>query len=114
MIITRSEMKSEKRENMRDGNGVIGITHLENPENMKNGRLFAEIDIPAGASIGPHEHGTETEYYYILEGEGIVEDDGKDTPVKAGEMVVTGGGASHSIRNSGDVPIKMIAVIVTY
>jgi mannose-6-phosphate isomerase-like protein (cupin superfamily) len=33
--------------------------------------------------------------------------------VKVGDLVETGGGASHAIRNGGSVPLTMVAVIIT-
>jgi len=114
MIIKESEMKVEVKEKMRDGEGEITIKHLANNEDLKNARLLADITIPVGASIGDHEHGNETEYYIILEGNGIVVDNGEDKEVIPGDVVVTGGGATHSIRNTGDIALKMIAVIITY
>lgn len=114
MIIKESEMSVEVRENMREGKGQITIKHLVNKENLKNARLLADITIPVGAGIGDHEHNNETEYYIILEGKGIVVDDGTDKEVTVGDVVVTGGGATHSIRNIGDSTLKMIAVIITY
>ena len=30
-----------------------------------------------------------------------------------GEVIITGGGATHSIRNGGTTPLKVIAFIVT-
>jgi mannose-6-phosphate isomerase-like protein (cupin superfamily) len=44
----------------------------------------------------------------------MVKDNGVDTPIKAGDVVVTGDGASHSIKNTGTTPLKFIAVIITY
>jgi len=114
MIINRSGMKVENKEKMRDGNGITTITHLVNCENEKNVRLIAEITLPPGASIGEHRHDSETEYYLILSGTGLVNDNGKDIEVKAGDTIVTGGGASHSIANNGNVPLVFHAVIVTY
>ena len=114
MIIRRNEMKTESKEKMRDGNGITGLTHLVNCENEKNVRLIAEINLPPGASIGEHKHDNETEYYLILSGSGVVNDSGKDIEINAGDTIVTGGGASHSISNTGDVPLVFHAVIVTY
>ena len=114
MIINRSEMKIENKEKMRDGNGITTITHLVNCENEKNVRLIAEITLPPGASIGEHRHDTETEYFLILSGSGLVNDNGKETPVKAGDTIITGNGALHSIANNGNVPLIFHAVIVTY
>jgi len=114
MIINRTEMKVENKEKMRDGNGITTIRHLVNCDNEKNVRLIAEVILPPGASIGEHCHDTETEYYFILSGSGLVNDNGKEIEVKAGDTVVTGGGAFHSIANTGDVPLVFHAVIVTY
>lgn len=114
MVVKRNDMKSEKRENMRGGDGTVTITHFDTSDNMKNCRLCCEILIPPGASIGEHEHKSETEYYIVIEGDGIVTDNGNDVQVKAGEVVITPDGSTHSIKNSGNSNLKMIAVIVTY
>jgi len=114
MITKPTEMKVEHREKMRDGNGVITIKHLVDCENEKNVRLIAEVTLPPGASVGEHIHDAETEYYIIISGKGLVNDDGKETEIKAGDVIITGGGASHSISNNSDVPLIFHAVIVTY
>jgi len=114
MVIRRNQMKVDRKEKMRGGDGVVTMVHMADPATMKNHRLVAEATIPPGASIGEHDHVNEIEYYIILEGEGIVVDDGKDVKVGPGDVVATGDGASHSIRNEGSVPLKMHAVIVTY
>ena len=114
MIVYRSEMKIEEKEKMRDGEGITRITHLLDAENEKNARMFAEVTLSPGSSIGYHQHETETEYYFILSGTGTVNDDGKEKEVKQGDAVITGNGASHSIKNTGTVPLVFHAVIVTY
>ena len=114
MINKRSEMKIENKEKMRDGNGITTITHLVNCENEKNIRLIAEVTLPPGASIGEHKHESETEYYLIISGSGLVNDNGNEIEVKTGDTIITGGGAFHSITNTGEVPLIFHAVIVTY
>lgn len=113
MIIERKDMKVEKRPHMRGGSGECTVTMLGGDSSQKHCRLMSEIVIPAGASIGEHEHSGETEYYVILEGHGIVCDDGVNKKVKPGDVVVTNNGAKHSIATTGDQPLRMIAVIVT-
>lgn len=113
MIIKPLNMETQRNENMRGGDGIISITHLDKKENMKHCRLLASIEIPEGASIGEHQHNAETEYYIIQKGEGIVCDNGTDTSVAAGDVVVTGDGSTHSIRNTGKGTLEMIAVIFT-
>jgi mannose-6-phosphate isomerase-like protein (cupin superfamily) len=113
MVLYSKEMKSEERKNMRGGDGTVTITNHVKKEQMKHCRLFCEMSIPAGGSVGEHDHVDETEYYYIKEGMGIVIDDGIDKEVSRGDMIITGGGASHSIRNIGTTPLVITAVIIT-
>lgn len=113
MIVKNSEMKHEIRQEMRGGPGEVEILHMVAPESMKNARLMAELTLSPGSGIGPHRHDKETEYYIITEGSGIVtEDDGKKS-VSKGDIVITGNGQSHSIENTGNVTLKIIAVIIT-
>jgi len=114
MITTRDQMKVQQNEKMRGGTGVVTMVHLADQSTMKHHRLLADVTIPPGASIGEHDHVNEIEYYIILEGEGIVVDNGKDVKVGPGDVVATGDGASHSIRNEGKAPLRFHAVIVTY
>ena len=114
MVIHRNEMKVEEKERMRDGDGVTRLCYLLDGSTQKNARMFAEVTLKPGSSIGYHKHESETEYYFIISGNGTVNDDGKDVQVKPGDAMITGNGASHSIKNSGSVPLVFHAVIVTY
>jgi len=114
MIIHRNEMKSESKEKMRGGEGITTFTHLVDTENEKNTRMLAEISLESNCSIGYHEHVNETEYYFILSGSGIVNDNGTEKEVKAGDAIITGNGASHSIKNTGNELLVFHAVIITY
>ena len=114
MVIQRNEMKVEEMERMRDGEGTTHLTHLVDASNEKHTRMLAEVTLNPGCSIGYHKHDNETEYYFILSGEGTVNDDGKEVPVKQGDSIITGNGASHGIKNTGSVPLVFHAVIITY
>lgn len=54
----------------------------------------------------------ETEYYWITSGEGIVTEADGEKKVTKGDMVITGGGASHAIRNEQEEDLKFLAVII--
>ena len=114
MVIRRSEMRTERRERMRGGEGIVSVTSLVGSGDLPHGRLLADLSIPPGAGIGEHEHGAETEYFIIHGGRGIVVDSGVEREVSAGDVVVTGGGATHSIRNASDQPLRLIALIITH
>jgi mannose-6-phosphate isomerase-like protein (cupin superfamily) len=114
MVIQRKNMRTEVKEKMRGGDGSAAFVYLVECENEKNIRLLAELTLQPGCSIGNHCHEAETEYYIILSGSGMVNDNGAETPVQAGDTIITGNGASHSISNTGNVPLVFHAVIVTY
>ena len=114
MVIRRNEMKTEKKERLRDGDGNCHFVYLLDGSKEKNARLFAEITLNPGCSIGYHQHDSETEYFFILSGSGTVNDNGKEVQVNQGDSIITGSGASHSIKNTGTAPLVLHAVIVTY
>jgi mannose-6-phosphate isomerase-like protein (cupin superfamily) len=112
MILRNSEMKRDVKESMRGGTGNTELLTIFPGDKLPGGRLFSEIKLVEGASIGSHTHSGETEYYYILEGEGIVLEDSGEKQVAPGDLVVTGNGESHSIRNIGSSPLRFIAIIL--
>jgi mannose-6-phosphate isomerase-like protein (cupin superfamily) len=114
MVINRNAMRLEKKEKMRGGEGIVSLLHLVECEKETNIRLLAELTLPPGASIGSHRHEGETEYFLVLSGEGLVDDNGTEKAVKAGDAIITGGGAFHSVKNTGTEALVMHAVIVTY
>ena len=113
MIIKQSNMKQETRKEMRGGPGEVEILHMVSPESMTNARLMAELTLDPGSGIGMHRHDKETEYYIITEGSGIVVEDDGEKNVAKGDIVITGNGQSHSIKNTGNTVLKFIAVIIT-
>lgn len=114
MIIRRKDMKEQVRSQMKGGLGNVTVLHLVECDNLPNIRFVGEMTLPQGASIGNHTHDKETEYYLISEGIGYVDEgDGNEVKVTKGEVVVTGGGATHCIRNGGHTDLKIIAFIVT-
>jgi len=115
MIKRASEMVTELKHQMRGGNGTVEITHIFKQDELRGkARLFARITLNKGCSIGLHEHNGEEEIFYILSGKGIVNDNGSIKEVSAGDAVLTGNGASHSIENRSEEPLVMAAVILLY
>jgi mannose-6-phosphate isomerase-like protein (cupin superfamily) len=114
MIFHRNELVVEQREKMRNGEGTATLTHFVEGQGkvQTNTNLLAEISLPPGASIGKHAHTGETEFFVFLEGSGVADDNGKEVPVKKGDVMITGGGASHSITNNSSVPLVFHATII--
>ena len=115
MVKKRSDMTTEVRERMREGRGTVELLHVFRQEELRGKtRLFARLRIPRGSAIGFHRHDGEEEIFYILSGEGVVNDNGETKRVAAGDAVLTGGGAGHAIENQSDEPLELMAVILPY
>ena len=112
-MITLSENCQKVEKCLQNGKGVCTIKHLTDKAAMyDNARMFAHVTIPAGCSIGDHPHNGETEFYYILKGEGVFNDNGKEVILHAGDIAATGWGEVHGIENKSDEVLEMIALIV--
>jgi len=115
MIRNAKEMISELKHEMRGGKGDVEITNIFSQNELTGkARLCARITINPGCSIGLHEHLAEEEIFYIISGEGLVNDNGTVKEVAAGDAILTGNGASHSIENIGKVPLVLVAVILLF
>lgn len=115
MIKKPSNMRVEKREKMRGGEGTVTITHFfEKEEFGSRTRLCARLLIPPGASIGEHQHDGEDEVYIVVKGSGLLHDGSSESRVSAGDAILTGKGQSHSVRNDGVEPLEIVALITCY
>jgi mannose-6-phosphate isomerase-like protein (cupin superfamily) len=115
MIRKPAEMPVEVRANMRGGVGEVTVRQLFKPDEFGGKvRLCARLTLPPGASIGTHAHAGEDEVYLLTAGSGLLDEGGREVRVQAGDAVLTGKGASHAIRNDGQVPLEIVAFIVTY
>ena len=115
MIKKKNEQIAEVRQNMRGGDGEVNIRHyFKKDEINASCRLCAELKLKPGASIGSHEHVSEDEIYIIQKGKAVVIDDGNSVEVNAGDAILTGKGASHSIKNIGSDELIVTAVIMQY
>ncbi len=113
MVIRNEEMKNEVRETMKGGPGAVAIHHIASGGSLpKKCRLFSVITLQKGCGIGAHEHKAETEMYYVLQGEGVLSDNGEKKPFRKGDCNICPSGATHAITNEKDEPLVLVAVIV--
>lgn len=96
-----------------EGKGTVLSKILTDKEGLYgHGRLFNHTIVNPGCSIGYHVHNHETEFYYILKGEAVFNDDGTEVILHAGDIGITGYGQGHGLENRSDEPVEMIALIV--
>lgn len=112
-MYTVSENCPRREVNVREGNGLIQIKELATREELyDHGRMFAHIVVNPGCSIGYHDHVNETEFYYILKGDPVFNDDGTEVVLHPGDICSTGYGKFHGLENPTDAPVELIALIV--
>lgn len=70
-----------------------------------------ETVTPPGGGPPPHVHQHEDETFYVLEGEFHFQVGGKSIVAQAGTTVVAPRGISHTFRNSGSTPGKLLVMI---
>ena len=112
-MVTRGENCPMRHARIQNGDGTIHLKDLTDREGLyRHGRMFAHVIIDPGCSIGDHPHEHETEFYYVIRGEGRFNDNGTEVTVRAGDICATGWGESHGMRNCTQEPLELIALIV--
>ena len=106
--------KIEKKENFKGGQGVILLEHLLNDEQMDGMcRMYAKVTLMPGSSIGYHTHDGDSETYYILSGEGTyINNNKEETAIYDNDVTFTADGEGHSIINTGNQKMVLIALII--
>lgn len=113
MVRKKEECPVSLRENMRGGNGTVRITDYVSKEELYNkGRLFAEIALDPGCGIGEHVHEGEEEIFVVTKGTVIYNDNGEEKVCTVGDVLICNDGEKHSIRNEGNIPAAVTALIM--
>lgn len=113
-MVTPSASCARRETCVQSGRGLVQIKELTDRAGLLgHGRIFSHIVVDPGCSIGYHEHHRETEFYYIIKGEGLFSDNGRMCTVRAGDVCATPDGEGHSLENQGTEPLEVIALIVT-
>lgn len=102
------------RHRMYEGEGdVLVRAALSGPEEMcGKGRLLSQLTVPPGSTIGYHVHQDEAETFIVLSGEGDFDDNGTVARLTPGDVLLTGAGEGHSVRNTGSEPLVILAIIL--
>lgn len=114
MIRKSENILPERFDNKFGGDGYILVRNLiTSDEELNNkGRVFAHTTLNPGCEIGYHVHDKDMEIYYIYSGTAEYNDNGSIRTVGPGDVTFTPVGTGHGIRNSGEQPVEIIALIV--
>lgn len=112
MINKREEIPVRIAERFRGGEGDIWIKDLTCGRKPANVKVFSEMVLPKGSSIGYHVHTADSEIIYILGGEGLYRTGETQVKVRAGDALVCHTGEGHGLRNEEDEPLRFLAAVV--
>ena len=113
MIKRAQQIQTDVIDGFKGGHGIVEITRfIEGDEMCNKGRFVAQVILKPGASQGYHEHTGEFETFYILEGKAKASDNGTETILGPGDVLVCYDGHGHSLENIGDTDLKVIAVML--
>lgn len=80
----------------KDGSTIRSLLDLTNAPVKE--QSLAEATLPEGGATERHYHKMSEELYYLLEGRGVMEIDGKTREVGPGDAILIPAGAWHKIK----------------
>jgi len=69
--------------------------------------------LPPGASSGPHLHREVAEFYYVMNGDGVVTVANESAPIRAGDAIPLQLGDVHAFENTSSQPLEFLIVGVS-
>ena len=113
MIRRKNDIRTRTVEHAQGGLGSVTFHDWLLPEEAPgHGRVISKLVIPAGCSIGVHSHQGEFEAFYVLSGTVVVNDNGQEIELQAGDMHLCADGDSHGTENRGSEDAVLLALIL--
>ena len=114
-LYKKEDLKTWNRDNVAGGQGTLQGKFSHTRNDAPKDWAIKEIGwmtLQPGASIGMHKHEVNEDTYIIVSGEGVFTDsEGKETPVKAGDITIARKGDQHALKNTGDVDLVFLDII---
>src|ERR1700749_2395360 len=114
-VFPKETLIKVERKDVAGGHGSVFTENAFRRDKALKDQAIKEVSwlrIMPGDSIGYLQTVTKEATYGIVSGEGLFKDkDGKDKPVKAGDVTIVRKGESHGIANSGKEPLVIVDVI---
>jgi len=114
-VFTKEELIKINKEAAGGGKGtLIGEYAFTRDKALKDQAIkeISWLTLKPGDSIGYHKHTTNEDTYIIISGRGTFKDkDGKDVPVKAGDVTIVRKNESHGLATTGTEPLVFVDVI---
>lgn len=102
-VIQREEVKPFTT---KDGSEIRELLAYRN--SCIKQQSLAEAILPPGSATEEHYHPKAEEIYYLLEGTGRMKLADEERDVKPGDAIAIPPGERHTIRNTGDTPLRFL------
>jgi mannose-6-phosphate isomerase-like protein (cupin superfamily) len=113
MIVRGKDIDAKKVENPRGGRGsLLNMGYEAMSQFSGDIKMFSVVNLKPDSSIGYHIHEDDMEIYFILDGSGVVSDNGQEDILYAGDLLITKKGEGHSIENKSGTDITFLAMII--
>lgn len=90
----------------KDGSTIRSLLDSTNaPVRMQS---LAEATIPPGTATQPHHHAGTEEFYYVVEGAGLMKIDAEEREVGVGDAILIPAGAVHTLYNPGPGDLRIL------
>ena len=79
---------------------------------FKSPRLLVGLNaFEPGQEHALHAHAGQDKVYQVIEGEGMFLLDGRELPMRAGDLLVAPEGVAHGVRNTGAGRLLVLAIL---
>ncbi|MCI0505019.1 MAG: cupin domain-containing protein [Gammaproteobacteria bacterium] len=90
----------------RDGSEIRELMHPMQHGNTQ--QSLAEATVMPGGETLKHKHLVTEEIYHITQGQGLMSLGEQLIEVSVGDSICIAPGTAHNIRNTGDIPLKIL------
>ena len=92
---------------------ILGATHFTKITPEESGGAFTALEIVIPPECGPpmHSHETDSEFFYVLEGELTLTDPDGDIVARPGDFCFLRAGGHHAFRNNTKSDVRALAVV---
>ena len=111
MLVRAGESRTDKVENLKGGVGVVE-KRLCLEALPQGAKMFAELTLTPGSSIGQHKHTGEYEIFFCTRGELTLDDGGEEKLMHAGDFAICPDGGTHALYNRSNAPATVFASII--
>lgn len=114
-LYPKENLKTWNRDNVAGGAGTLygQFSHTRNDAPIDWAiKEIGWMTLQPGASIGMHKHENNEDTYIVVSGQGVFTDsNGKETPVKAGDITIARKGDQHALKNTGTEDLVFLDII---